>query len=248
MTLDTKKVLGFSEKALEDKLGYSFQSKALLQKALTHRSAIYEHRTPRKKVKRVSSNERLEFIGDRVLGLVMAEWLLKRYPNEQEGDLGPRHAHLVSKTVLAQIAEILNISEVIHVATHEEKAGVHHTDSVLADAVEAILGAMYLDGGLNSVQKLVHKVWAKIIESQSLPPKDSKTALQEWVLARGLPLPVYELVSQEGPSHTPIFVIKVVAKNYEGRGEGGNKRAAESAAAKDLLIKLDSIKNKSKVG
>ncbi|MDI2113572.1 ribonuclease III [Commensalibacter nepenthis] len=246
MTLDMQKDLAFSGKNLESKLGYSFQSKALLQKALTHRSAIYENRSTRKKVKRVSSNERLEFIGDRVLGLVMAEWLLKRYPNEQEGDLGPRHAHLVSKTVLAQIAAILKVSEAIHVASHEEKAGVNHTDSVLADAVEAILGAMYLDGGLKPVQDLVHKVWAEIIKSQSLPPKDSKTALQEWVLARGLPLPVYELVSQEGPSHTPIFVIKVVVQNYEGRGEGGNKRTAESAAAKDLLLQLNSVKKTKK--
>lgn len=248
MIVEKQETLGLSEKTLEGKLGYEFQSKALLKKSLTHRSAIYEHRSPRKKVKRVSSNERLEFIGDRVLGLVMAEWLLKRYPNEQEGDLGPRHAHLVSKTVLAQIAELLDISEAIHVASHEEKAGVHHTDSVLADAVEAILGAMYLDGGLKPVQKLVHKLWAKIIESQPLPPKDSKTALQEWVLARGLPLPVYELVSQEGPSHTPIFIIKVVVQKHEGQGQGGNKRAAESEAAKNLLTQLNSIKKQKKAG
>ncbi|MDI2090064.1 ribonuclease III [Commensalibacter oyaizuii] len=243
MKVETQeKPLHPSEKLLEDRLGYQFRSKSLLQKALTHRSAVYEHRSSRNKARRVRSNERLEFIGDRVLGLVMAEWLLKRYPNEQEGDLGPRHAHLVSKTVLAQIAAKLELFEAIHVASHEEKVGVHHTDSVLADAVEAILGAMYLDGGLAPVCKLVHKVWADIIESQPLPPKDSKTALQEWVLARALPLPIYELISQEGPSHTPVFVIRVVVQDIEGRGEGRSKRIAESAAAKDLLDKLNKIK------
>ncbi|CAK7191891.1 Ribonuclease 3 [Commensalibacter sp. Nvir] len=233
-----------SEKLLEERLGYCFNSKTLFQKALTHRSAVYEYRSSRQKGKKVSSNERLEFIGDRVLGLVMAEWLLERYPNEQEGDLGPRHALLVSKPILAKIAQRLVIFEAIHVASHEEKVGVHHIDSVLADAVEAILGAIYLDGGLEPIKKIVRREWEDIIESQPLPPKDPKTALQEWVLARGLVLPSYELLSQEGPSHTPVFVIKVSAYGQEGVGSGGSKRLAESAAAEILLKKLKKLKNK----
>ena len=166
---------------------------------------------------------------------------MERFPDEQEGDLGPRHANLVSKTVLAKIASKLEIHNSIHVASHEEKAGVNYTESVLADAVEAILGAMYLDGGLEPVRKFVRKLWVDIMKAQALPPKDSKTALQEWLLTRGLPLPVYELVSQEGPSHTPVFIINVKAQNMEGQGKGGSKRSAQSAAAKDLLGKLNKV-------
>lgn len=241
-----KDILDISERALEERLGYSFKSKALLRKALTHRSAVYDRKFNRIKGKRARSNERLEFMGDRVLGLVMAEWLLERYPNEQEGDLGPRHAHLVSKTVLAKIASVLKIHDAIHVASHEEKIGVHYTDSVLADAVEAILGGMYLDGGIEPVRNLVRALWARIMESQSLPPKDSKTALQEWLLAKGLPLPVYELVAQSGPSHTPVFDIRVQVDGLEGYGKGKSKRIAESAAAKDLLGKLNQFKQQEK--
>ena len=123
-------------------------------------------------------------------------------------------------------------------ASHEEKVGVNYTESVLADAVEAILGAMYLDGGLTPVRNFVRKAWIGIMNAQALPPKDAKTTLQEWLLTRGLPLPVYELVSQNGPSHTPVFVICVKAQDVEGVGKGGNKRNAESAAARDLLNKL----------
>lgn len=246
MNEKAKDILLSSEQSLEERLQYHFKTKSLLRKALTHRSAVYERKYAGKKSKRARSNERLEFIGDRVLGLIMAEWLLERYPNEQEGDLGPRHAHMVSKTVLTQIAAILKIHDAIHVASHEEKVGVHYIDSVIADAVEAILGAMYLDGGLEPVRKLVRKVWIDIMESQPLPPKDSKTALQEWLLAKGLPLPVYELVSQKGPSHTPVFVIRVAADNVEGYGQGKNKRSAESAAAKDLLEKLNHLQKQEK--
>lgn len=232
--------------ALEKRIGYHFKDRTLLQKALTHRSALYDRRLPRnkkgnQKVKGAGSNERLEFIGDRVLGLIMAEWLLERYPHEQEGDLGSRHAHLVSRTTLGKVAQKLEFSDAIHVAYHEERIGVNQTESVMADAVEAILGAMYLDGGLEPVRQLVRKVWADIITLQASPPKDSKTALQEWVLARGLPLPVYEVIQQEGPSHAPNFLIQVKAKDKEGRGEGRSKRIAESAAAADLLHQLKNI-------
>ncbi|WP_264812705.1 ribonuclease III, partial [Gluconacetobacter sacchari] len=184
------------------------------------------------------SNERLEFIGDRVLGLLMAEWLLERFPDEQEGALGPRHAHLVSRPVLAAVAGALDLTEALDVAEHEARAGVRQVANVLADAVEAILGAMYLDGGLEPARRFVRSAWNDAIIAQAHPPKDPKTALQEWVLARGQPLPSYRTVLVDGPSHAPRFVIAVAAAGQSGEGEAGSKRAAESAAAADLLRRI----------
>lgn len=226
---------------LQERLGYRFVTPRLLREALTHRSAAHQRATgrgSRRGTKGAGSNERLEFIGDRVLGLLMAEWLLERFPNEQEGALGSRHAHLVSRTALAEIARMLDLPEALDVAIHEERIGIRETANVLADALEAILGAMYLDGGLDPARQLVRSAWSGIIKAQEKPPKDPKTALQEWVLARGLSLPVYEMVSAEGPSHAPRFVVAVHAAGCCGEGEAGNKRAAESAAAASLLTQF----------
>lgn len=223
---------------LQKKIGYQFVHESRLREALTHRSAAHQRsggRSGRRGVKGAGSNERLEFIGDRVLGLLMAEWLLERYPGEQEGALGPRHAHLVSRTALGVVAQELNLSEALDVAAHEERIGIRDTANVLADALEAVLGAIYLDGGLEPARRLVRQFWSHAIEAQARPPKDPKTALQEWVLARGLTLPVYEMVSADGPSHAPRFVVEVHAAGLSGEGVAGNKRAAESAAAAALL-------------
>ncbi|MFT8718165.1 ribonuclease III, partial [Acetobacter sp.] len=221
--------------------GYRFAQPALLAEALTHRSAAHQRSNGRgrRQTKGAGSNERLEFIGDRVLGLLMAEWLLARYPDEQEGALGSRHAHLVSRNALAKIADALDLPEALNVAEHEERAGIRGTANVLADALEAILGALYLDGGLEPARKLVRQWWNNEISAQSRPPKDPKTALQEWALARGLALPLYETVSADGPSHAPCFVVEVHAAGLTGKGEAGSKRAAESGAAADLLARLN---------
>nr|WP_260175929.1 ribonuclease III [Acetobacter oeni] len=226
---------------LQEQIGYRFANAALLRKALTHRSAAHQRsvgRSGRRVVRGAGSNERLEFIGDRVLGLLMAEWLLERYPGEQEGALGSRHAHLVSRTALAEVAHALDLPEALDVALHEERIGIRETANVLADALEAILGALYLDGGLDPARGLVRRYWSGAIAAQAQPPKDPKTALQEWALARGLPLPVYEIVSADGPSHAPHFVIAVHVAGACGEGEAGNKRAAESAAAASLLTQF----------
>ncbi|GBQ84734.1 ribonuclease III [Gluconacetobacter johannae DSM 13595] len=231
---------------VEARIGYHFRRSDLLREALTHRSAAHQRnggvaRRARQPAARrgVGSNERLEFIGDRVLGLLMAEWLLERFPDEQEGALGPRHAHLVSRPVLARIAEAMELPKVLDVAEHEARAGVRQMANVLADAVEAILGAVYLDGGLEPARRFVHRAWNDAIVAQAQPPKDPKTALQEWVLARGLPLPSYRTVQMDGPSHAPRFVIEVTAAGLSAEGVAGSKRVAESAAAADLLRRFE---------
>jgi ribonuclease-3 len=218
----------------EELLGHHFARSALLRESLTHRSAAHG----RARQKGAGSNERLEFIGDRVLGLLVAEWLVERFPQEQEGKLGPRHAHLVSREALADIATGIGFSRVLSLGASEASAGVGQGANVLADALEAALGAVFLDAGLDAARRFVRHAWAGAMERQVLPPKDPKTALQEWFLARGNALPQYEVLSSEGPSHAPKFVITVTGGGQTGRGEAGTKRAAERAAAADLMGKL----------
>ncbi|MDN7352404.1 ribonuclease III [Acetobacter senegalensis] len=232
--------------ALQQRLGYRFVKPALLHEALTHRSAAYQNAGGRRrsqKTKGAGSNERLEFMGDRVLGLLMAEWLLERYPDEQEGALGSRLAHLVSRNTLAEIADRFELADYLTVAAHEARVGVQATASVVADALEAVLGAVFLDGGLDPARKIVRQAWKPMLDAQARPPKDPKTALQEWVLARGQVLPVYETIGADGPSHAPLFVVEVRAGGQSGEGRAGSKRAAESAAAASLLEKLEGTRH-----
>ena len=235
-------MIGPKEK-IEALLGRPFKRPELLREALTHRSAANETRIQRPKgtpagKAGTGSNERLEFIGDRVLGLLMAEWLIERFPDEQEGELGPRHAHLVSRPVLARIAEQIGLPAALDVAPHEARAGIRRAANVLADAIEAVLGAAYLDGGLEGARRFVRAVWMDAMVGQALPPKDPKTSLQEWLLGRGMQLPSYVVESTEGPPHAPVFVIRVSASGKSGVGTAGSKRVAESAAAAALLGQL----------
>lgn len=236
---------------IERTIGWRFRKPALLREALTHRSAAHEargggaggrhkRRSSQKGVGRKGqgSNERLEFIGDRVLGLLMAEWLIERYPEEQEGHLGPRLAQLVSRPVLAGIAAELGFREALEVAPHEDRAGIRDAANVLADSVEAVLGATFLDGGLEPARAFVRSAWGGVMSGQTLPPKDSKTALQEWLLGRGMPLPAYVLEAAEGPSHAPRFTVRAEAAGRSATGEAGTKRVAESLAASGLLEQL----------
>jgi ribonuclease-3 len=215
------------DEAAEALLGHGFRDKALLTQALTHRSAAG--------AKGQGSNERLEFIGDRVLGLIVAEWLLEKFPDEREGELGPRLAVLVSRPTLAVIAEEQGLAALLAVAPGESKRGVRERSTVLADALEALIGALYLDGGFAAARDFVRRVMAGLVERQFIPPKDSKTGLQEWALKRALPLPAYDLVEQSGPSHAPRFVIRAVVGDASATGEAGSKRGAEQAAARNLL-------------
>ncbi len=222
-------------------VGHEFARPALLREALTHRSAVPARRIGHGRsapATGAGSNERLEFIGDRVLGLLVAEWLAERFPDEQEGALGPRLAHLVSQPAIAAIAEQCGLPALLDVAAGEARAGVRKRSTVLADAMEALIGGLYLDAGLDPARDFVRRAWADVMAGMAEPPKDPKTALQEFVLARGLALPRYELVSREGPPHEPVFVIAVAAGGGRAEGRAGSKRAAERLAAAGLLAQL----------
>jgi ribonuclease-3 len=217
---------------LDTILGYRFSRSDLPREALTHRSAVQGRQSGR------GSNERLEFIGDRVLGLLIAEWLSERFPTEQEGDLGRRLASLVSQPVLAHVAETIGLGEALSVAPGEARAGVKRRATVLADALEAALGAIYLDGGLEPARDFVHRAWDEAMTMQESPPKDAKTALQEWAQKRGLDLPAYTVSARSGPPHAPVFEITVTLCDWRGIGTAGNKRAAEQLAAEHLRASL----------
>lgn len=218
--------------SLEAILGHTFNRPELLREAMTHRSAAHGRGRPH------MSNERLEFIGDRVLGLSMAEWLAERFPREQEGELGRRLAYLVSQPVLASVAETIGLAGVLSVSPGEAKAGVAKKATVLADALEAALGALYLDAGLEVARAFVRRAWSDKMDATAEPPKDAKTSLQEWAQKRGNDLPRYEITGRSGPPHAPEFTVTVTAGTMTGSGTAGSKRAAEQLAAQALLAAI----------
>ncbi len=218
----------------EELLGHRFGRPELLREALTHRSAA----GGRAKRRGQASNERLEFIGDRVLGLLVAEWIAERYPEEQEGQLGPRHAYLVSREALVLVGDEIGFSRVLSLGANETLTGVGRQANVVADAMEAAIGALYLDGGLEAARRFVRGAWVAAMEAQKLPPKDAKTALQEKLLGHGQKLPVYEVVASVGPSHAPKFLVRATGGGRTATGEAGSKRAAERNAAAALLALL----------
>jgi ribonuclease-3 len=222
-------------RTIEAILGHEFAHPELLREALTHRSAAYGRQ---RGARAAPSNERLEFMGDRVLGLLIAEWLTERFPREQEGELGRRLAQLVSQPVLTSVAESIGLGTVIAVAPGEARAGIKRCATVLADALEAAIGALYLDGGIDKARAFVRGAWENAMLAQPAPPKDAKTGLQEWAQARGLSLPAYAVASREGPPHAPVFVVSVSVGGETATGAAGTKRAAEQAAATGLLAKL----------
>ena len=215
--------------ALQERLGHRFHNPALLEQALTHRSAA----DPRQGM--LNSNERLEFLGDRVLGLCIAEWLAERFPQEREGDLGKRLATLCSQEVIAPIADRMGLADLLRVPPSEGRTGLRAKATVLADALEAVFGAIYLDGGLDAARVAIRRAWAAAIEVDAKPPVSAKNRLQEWTLGRGLGLPDYTSVSTAGPSHAPVFVVQVSAAGRSAEGMGESKRAAEQAAAEAWL-------------
>jgi ribonuclease-3 len=219
---------------LEKVLGYRFADPSILVQALTHRGALGEHRRDNTPVSPVEGNERLEFLGDRVLGLVIADELLRVFPGENEGDLAPRLAALVSAPTLARVCTSCGLPPHIKVARGQKTDSAE--TAVLADACEAVIGALYLDGGLEAAKQFVMAHWSALIHAEIVPPKDAKTALQEWAQGRGLPLPAYRVIESSGPAHAPFFKMAVRVQGYpEAVGEGRTKRLATQAAATALL-------------
>jgi ribonuclease-3 len=215
---------------LEAVLGHRFKNSDLLAEALTHRSAADEA-TP--------SNERLEFLGDRVLGLVIAGMLIGRFPSADEGELSRRHTALVRREALAEVAESIDLQSHVIFGPSDAKAGRENA-GLLADACEAVIGALFLDGGLDVARSFIENAWAEMIVDGDAGQRDAKTRLQEWAQARGRSLPEYEVTNREGPAHAPRFVVTVrVEGEAPASGEGGSKRAAEQAAAVALLAKVD---------
>ncbi len=219
--------------AVEALVGHVFARPDLLREALTHRSAIVSRRNARGKQVRgtgAGSNERLEFVGDRVLGLLIAEWLAERYPAEQEGRLGARLSILVSEPVLFAIADRIGLPDLLSVAEGESRAGVRRLPSVLADAIEALLGALYMDGGLDAARGFVRRAWAEAIETQAEPPKDSKTALQEWLLATRAAVAGIRPDLARGTAARPAFRGRGAGRR--GRGERGRLVQARRRTAR----------------
>jgi ribonuclease-3 len=218
------------------RIGHDFARPELLAEALTHRSAL--DRQPDLKATFPHGNERLEFLGDRVLSLAMADLLLRRFPHEREGDLARRYAALVSAATLAEIAGEIELGAHIRLSDSETQAAVRPT--ILADSLEAVLGAVFLDAGFAAAATCVEQLWGERLSATLAAPRDAKTTLQEWAQARRLPLPDYREVGREGPAHAPVFVVDVAIKGHEPtRGRAGSKREAERLAAAALLERLD---------
>ena len=217
---------------LEATLGYTFRNPDLLAQALTHRSMAKNHPG-------IIHNQRLEFLGDAVLGLCIAELLYQLYPNEEEGDLSKRLVALVNGNTLAHIAQAWNLGDYLVLSIGEEEQGGRENSGNLEDACEALLGAIYCDGGLHPVKLLIEKFWKQQAQSTKAPPKDAKTALQEWAQSRGLPLPEYRIVSADGPAHAPHFIVEVHVETLPvAKGEAGNKKLAERLAAEAMLATI----------
>ena len=217
-------------------LGHSFKNFATLEEALTHRSAAERQRVD---TAFRFGNERLEFLGDRVLSLVVADMLLAQFPAESEGELARRHAALVRAGALAAVAREIELGKDLILGESEDATGGRDKSAILADACEAVIGALYLDGGLAAARGFIEQRWQPLIAGSPKPPRDPKTELQEWAQGRGLPLPAYREVGREGPAHAPKFVIEVEVKGHAAvRGAGGNKREAERIAAQTLLETL----------
>lgn len=214
-----------SHKELQNVIGYAFRDEGLLRQALTHASAGLPE-----------NYERLEFLGDRVLALVVAEMLVQKFPKEQEGDLAKRLASLVQGTTLAQLSLRISLGSFIAFSQAEKEAGGAENEHILADVFEALIGAMYLDGGIEPCRTLIASNWQDAFFTMKTPPQHPKTEVQEWLQAQGISLPVYEIVGQSGPDHAPIFSVQMSVKGYPPIiGEGRSRSEAEKIAARQFL-------------
>jgi ribonuclease-3 len=228
-------------KELEKKLGYRFKNEALLTRALTHASL-----RGAKKVR--EDNERLEFVGDRVLGLAIVELLEETYPVATEGDLARHLNRLVRGETCAKVARTLGLGDFLMLSDSEAGSGGRLKATILADAVEAVLGAIFLEAGYNKARDVVRRLWESQEVSFGHAAADPKSALQEWAQGQGLALPSYVEVERTGPDHAPSFTTEVRIKGKPpARGQGASKRAAEQAAA-SAMLEREGVMEKRQIG
>ena len=218
-------------KAFAARIGHDFADPALLVQAVTHSSLSSPTRP---------DNERLEFLGDRILGLVMAEALLQADAKASEGQLAPRFNALVRKETNADVAREFGLGEVLKLGRSEMMSGGRRRDALLGDALEAVIAAVYMDAGFDAARALVLRLWGARIGGVAQDARDAKSALQEWAQGRGMAPPVYVELERSGPDHQPIFTVEVRLGNGEAeRAAAGSKRAAEQMAARQLLARVE---------
>jgi ribonuclease-3 len=223
--------------ALEKTIGHKFKDADLLARALTHISALAG-------APRVASYQRLEFLGDHVLGLVISDMLFRGFPKADEGELSRRLADLVRRDTCADVARAVDLGAALRLGASEVGAGGRSRTAILADACEALVGAVYLDGGYPAAAAVIERLWGGRMRELARPLRDPKTMLQEWAQARGLPTPVYQEIKRTGPHHNPLFRIAAILPGRDpAEGEGRSKRVAEQAAAAAMLeregVRLD---------
>jgi len=223
---------------LERRIGHTFVDRELLERALTHASVGDGARE-------VRHNERLEFLGDRVLNLCAAERLMALDPDAREGEMSRRLASLVNYHACARAAERAGLPAALRLSASATKVGARKSDAVLGDACEALIAALYIDGGLETAKAFFEKFWSEEFAHLDAPrAKDPKTQLQEWAQGLGLPLPAYEVVGREGPAHAPVFTVEVRVNGFEAeRGEGPSRQSAEKAAAQVMLLKREGVES-----
>ena len=220
-------------RSFEQRLGYEFSNLSLLVEALTHSSIASDFR---------KDNQRLEFLGDRVLGLVMAEALLEIDQTAPEGTLAPRFNALVRKETCAEVARQIELGGVLKIGRSEMLSGGRRKDALLGDGMEAVIAAIYKDGGFEIAKTIIIKLWGDRIKNVKVDARDAKTMLQEWAQARGQNPPNYEVMSRSGPDHAPDFLVKVILDSGEtSEALAGSKRQAEQMAAKALLQKIGEV-------
>ena len=208
-------------------LGYAFKNKRLLKQALT--LGFENH---------FAGYERLEFLGDRVLGVTVAKMLFQSFPDEPEGDLARRFTALTRSDPLAEIARTLHFDDYLHSAVPSNKPEL--TKAVLSDVCEAVIAALFLDGGIEAAEQFVGRYWTPLMERNAQPPVDAKTKLQEWTQARKLPLPVYTQIDRKGSDHKPVFTMQAAVEGFEPvSADGSSKREASQRAAAELLKRLE---------
>lgn len=225
-------ISGSSYEKLSRRLGYAFSNTDLLRQALTHSSA-------RARRKGTGDNERLEFLGDRVLGLCVAELLFQEFPKAEAGELALRLNRLVRKETCAEVAEAdWGLGEFMIMSGNEAQSGGRHKLTILGNGCEAILGAIFLDSSYDEARSVIRTFWGPRLIQDDVVPTDAKTALQEWAQGRGLPLPNYAEASRKGPDHAPLFTARVEVKGLKpAQGSGSSKRIAEQTAAEAMLLR-----------